>query len=119
MKIIQFEMAVKDYLYANLMALFVSAGSFVFSFRCVAGENKSTFPVIEDCKVSANRTKLSGYLTIIPVGLLLVTVSQRPKRQKLAPGILVSRGSEPQHVKQNRKRFFHVSDPCVLLYSVC
>ena len=100
-------MAIKDYLYANLMALFVSAGLIVFSLRYVAGETESKFPAIEDFDFFENRTKLSGYLTVILVGLLFLTVSQRPKRQKLAPGIPIVGGSDIQHVKQNRKRFIH------------
>ena len=100
-------MAIKDYLYANLMALFVSAGLIVFSLRYVAGENESRFPAIEDFEPFDNRTKLSGYVTVILVGLLFVTVSQRPKKQKLAPGILIVGGSDVQDVKQNRKRFIH------------
>ncbi len=100
-------MAIKDYLYANLMALFISAGLIVLSLRYVAGENESKFPAIEDFETFENRTKLSGYLTVILVGLLFVTVSQRPKRQKLVPGILIVGGSDIQDVKQNRKRFIH------------
>ena len=100
-------MAIKDYLYANLMALFVSAGLIVLSLRYVAGENESRFPTIEDFEPFDNRTKLSGYVTVILVGLLFVTVSQRPKKQKLVPGIPIVGGSDVQDVKQNRKRFIH------------
>lgn len=100
-------MAIKDYLYANLMALFVSAGLIMFSLRYVVGETESNFPAIEGFEFFENRTKLSGYLTVILVGLLFVTLSQRPKRQKLALGIPIVGGSDIQHVKQNRKRFIH------------
>ncbi|KAK3177962.1 hypothetical protein OEA41_000094 [Lepraria neglecta] len=100
-------MAIKDYLYANLMALFVSAGLIVFSLRYVVGETESKFLAIQGFEFFENRTKLSSYLTVIVVGLLFVTLPQRPKRQKLAPGIPIVGGSDIQHVKQNRKRFIH------------
>lgn len=74
-KAISLEMAVKDHQDADLMALFVSAGLVVFSFRCVAGKNQSKSAGMENFEVSANRTRLSSYLTVILIGLLLVTVS--------------------------------------------
>ena len=54
---------------------------------------------MEDFEVSEKRTELSGYLAIILVVLLLVTASQRPKRQKLAPGIPIVGASDVQYVK--------------------
>ena len=54
---------------------------------------------MEDFEVSEKRTELSGYLAIILVVLLLVTVLQRPRRQKLASRIPIVGASDIQYVK--------------------
>ena len=77
-------MAVKNYLYTNSGALSILAGLTVFSLRCVAGEDESIFQGIKDFEVSEKRTKLSGCLMIILVGLLLVIVTAA-KKTKACP----------------------------------
>jgi hypothetical protein len=72
-----------------------------------SGRSRVNFPAIEDAGTSECQTRLSGYLAVIHIGLLFVTVSQRPKRQRLVPGIPMVAGSDIQHVKQSRKRFIH------------
>lgn len=115
-------MALKNYLYANMMALLVSVYVIVVSLRFAAGEaqpqysplerfdlleKRTKLSQLEDFNIFQNPTSLSGYLAIILVGLLLATVSPSSKKQKLAPGVPVVGGGDLEQVKQNRKRFIH------------
>lgn len=102
-----------DHLYAHVMALFLST-ILVAAFLGLAtvealltSPSPSRLSVLDSLGFLELRTKVPGYLTIIVLGLLLATVSNRPKKQKLAPGIPVVGGSGLQQVKESRKRFIH------------
>ena len=99
-------MSVTDHLYAHLIAFFLSTILMAAFLRSAAAEAPSSFFVLEDIEFFNFETKVSS-LFIILVGLLLVTVSNRPKMQILVPGISVVGGSDSQDVKESRKRFIH------------
>ena len=106
-------MSVADYLYAHLIALFISGILIVACLRSAAAEmpllsgSASKFSVLEDIEFSGFQNRVSSYVFIILTGLLLVTVSSRPKKQILVPDIPIVGGSDSQHVKENRRRFIH------------
>lgn len=105
-------MSVADQMYAHLTALFISGILIIACLRSAAAEmplqsgSASRFSVLEDIDFSGFQSKGSGYVFIILAGLLLVTVSGRPKKQISVSGIPVVGGSDSQHVKKNRRSFF-------------
>lgn len=94
-----------DHLYAHVMALFLSNVLIAAFSGLVAAESVLTPPspsrlsILNEFGFPELRTKVSGYVTIIFIGLLLATISSRPRKQELAPGIPVVGGSGIQHVK--------------------
>ena len=97
-------MAAADRFYAHSIAFFILETLIVVCVRSAAAEmpllsgSASRYPVLD---------KVSGWVFIILTGLLLVTVSSRPKKQKLVSGIPIVGGGDSQQVKKNRRRFIH------------
>jgi len=100
-------MSFKDHVYANLMAFFTSACLLLVLLRSVNGDTQSKFPGVQEFEFYENRSKLSGYLSVIFVGLLMVIVTRRTAKQRLVPGIPIVGGSGIDNIKKNRKRFIH------------
>ena len=106
-------MLVIDILVAHMMALCVSASLIVFFFKFAAGEKPmaltppSEFSVLDDLEYPDSRIKVSAYVTVLLLGLLVVTASSRAKKQRLVPGIPIVGGNSSQDVKRNRTRFVH------------
>ena len=106
-------MSVADHVYVHLIAFFISGILITACSRSAAAEmpllsgSASRFSVLGDIEFSGFQNKVPGYMFIVLTGLLLVTVSSRPKKQILVSGIPVVGGSDSQHVMENRRRFIH------------
>ena len=72
-----------------------------------SGRSRVKLPAIEAIGISKIPTELFGHLTVMLVELLIITASQLLKRQIVASGIPIVRGSDFQHAEQSLNRFIH------------
>lgn len=106
-------MSAKDILVAHLMALCVSASLIIVFLKFAAGEKSMAstpplkFSVLDDLEYPDSRIKISAYVIVLLLGLLVATASSSTKKQELVPGIPIVGGNNSQDLKRNRKRFVH------------
>ena len=106
-------MPLADFLYARLIAFFISGTLMVACLRTAAAEmpllsgSELRIFFLKSLDPFSYQSRILSCVSIVIGSLLLLVLASHHEKQVLVSGVPIVGGGESQHVKKNRRRFIH------------